>query len=235
MTSKSTWLIVDDRIDPRSEEHLFFSEHEWATIEAAAARVIPTDDDPGATEARVIVFIDRYLSGIDFHYAAADGSGFLQMAGKDARSARERVRDLQRLYRDGVVELDILAREAGVADFISGTADQQDAILERISGAPKPERISLDSNEVFFSRLQGSTDEGKPFFDTLCLHVRQGFYADPVYGGNADRVGWEVIGFPGPLSLKDTMDGTYTTSDYFVENYTWQDLLRGYAPPLGQD
>lgn len=235
MTSKSDWKVVDVRIDPTSDDRLFFTEHEWATIEAAGARIIPTDDDPGATEARVIVFIDRYLSGIDFHYAAADGSGFLQMSGKDARSARERTADLQVLYREGVVELDTIARELGSADFVSGSDAERDSILERISGAPKPGRISLDSNEVFYSRLQGSTDEGKPFFDTLCLHVRQGFYADPVYGGNADRVGWTVIGFPGPDSLRDTMDGTYTTAGYFVENYSWQDLLRSYAPPRDEN
>ena len=29
-------------------------------------------------------------------------------------------------------------------------------------------------------------------------HTRQGFYADPIYGGNRDRIGWQVIGFPGP-------------------------------------
>ena len=33
------------------------------------------------------------------------------------------------------------------------------------------------------------------------MHTRQGFYADPIYGGNRDRVGWRVIGFPGPASL----------------------------------
>ena len=33
------------------------------------------------------------------------------------------------------------------------------------------------------------------------MHTRQGFYADPIYGGNRDRVGWQVIGFPGPASL----------------------------------
>lgn len=229
--SKADWEIIPIQIDPDSTEKLFFSDHEWETIEAAAARIIPTDSDPGAREARVIVFIDRYLSGTDFHYAAADGSGFLQMSGEDARSARGRNRDHRRLYREGVAELDAAAAELAASDFVSASDDQQDAVLERVSGSPKPERIDLNAREVFYSRLQGSTDEGKSFFDTLCMHVRQGFYADPVYGGNKGRVGWQVVGFPGPESLKDTMDGTYTTAGHFVEEYSWEELLAGYAPP----
>lgn len=228
MTRLTDWEIVDVRIDPHSDEHLFFTDHEWDAVEAAAARIIPTDHDPGAREARVIVFIDRYLSGIDYHYAAADGSGFLRMADKQARSARAKVNTLRRLYREGIVELDEVARRLGAADFAPAADDLQDAALERLSGRPKPSRVSLDTREVYYSRLQGSTDDGMTFFDTLAFHVRQGFYADPVYGGNAGLVGWQVIGFPGPASLKDTMDGTYTTAPYFVQDFEWEDLLLDY-------
>ena len=38
------------------------------------------------------------------------------------------------------------------------------------------------------------------FLPLLVLHTRQGFYADPVYGGNRNRMGWKVIGFPANLS-----------------------------------
>ncbi|MET2011777.1 gluconate 2-dehydrogenase subunit 3 family protein [Microbacterium chocolatum] len=230
MTSKSEWQKLDLRIDPDSEERLFFSEHEWETIEAAAARIIPTDHDPGAREARVIVFIDRYLSGIDYIYAAADGSGFLQLAGAEANAARARNAVFQRMYRDGVVELDRLARQYGADDFARADEETQDSVLVELSGAPKPVHVRLDEHAVFYSRLQGNTDQGKPFFETLCLHVRQGFYSDPVYGGNKDRVGWKVIGFPGPESLKDTMDGSYTTAPYFAEKWDWSDLLLHYEP-----
>lgn len=235
MTSKSEWEVVAAHVDPDSTEKLFFTDHEWDTIEAAAARIIPTDRDPGAREARVIVFIDRYLSGIDYHYAAADGSGFLRMAGKEARSARERLADLRQLYRAGVPELDELAQELGAEDFCQASEEAQDRVLETLSGQPKPARLSLEAKEVFYSRLQGNTDDGMPFFETLCFHVRQGFYADPVYGGNRDRVGWRVIGFPGPESLRDTMDGTYSTADYFETDYDWRDLLLSYAPSAGSE
>ena len=231
MASKSEWEKLDLTIDPDSQEKLFFTDHEWNTIEAAAARIIPTDKDPGAREARVIVFIDRYLSGIDYHYAAADGSGFLRMEGEEARAARARTSDFQRMYRAGVRELDATALRHGATDFLSADDAVQDEVLVEVSGAPKPSHVRLDEHEVFYSRLQGNSDTGKSFFDTLAFHVRQGFYADPVYGGNKDQIGWKVIGFPGPKSLKDTMDGTYTTAPYFVEEYNWRDLLLSYDRP----
>jgi gluconate 2-dehydrogenase gamma chain len=41
----------------------FFTRHEYATIDAATARFFPTDDTPGAREARVVEYIDRLLAG----------------------------------------------------------------------------------------------------------------------------------------------------------------------------
>jgi gluconate 2-dehydrogenase gamma chain len=35
------------------------------------------------------------------------------------------------------------------------------------------------------------------FFDTLLANTIEGFFADPMYGGNRDMVGWRMIGFPG--------------------------------------
>ena len=37
----------------------------------------------------------------------------------------------------------------------------------------------------------------KLFFDLLWRNTEEGFFADPMYGGNRDKVGWKLIGFPG--------------------------------------
>lgn len=255
MTLKSEWETVGEPVDPDSTNRLFFTQHEWDTIEAATARIMPTDHDPGAKEARVVVFIDRYVSGIDYIFAAADGSGFLKLTGRAADAWRARQFKMQALYRQGVRELDTLARgeqldrqdgglvpaldswngESGAQNdgangefkrFADLTDEEQDQVLVALSGAPKPSKVTLGTKEPVTTFLQGSFDEDLPFFATLCLHTRQGFYADPVYGGNKDQVGWKVIGFPGPKSLKDTMDGTYDTTEYFYEgDYDWYDLV----------
>ena len=64
---------------------------------------------------------------------------------------------------------------------------------------------------------QTSTETDLDFLPLVVTHTRQGFYADPIYGGNRGRVGWDVIGFPGPGSMKEVHDGTYTTLQYFAE------------------
>ena len=35
------------------------------------------------------------------------------------------------------------------------------------------------------------------FFNTLRAHTIQGTFSDPYYGGNANYVGWDLIGYPG--------------------------------------
>jgi len=44
-------------------------------------------------------------------------------------------------------------------------------------------------------QLEGTS--GRTFFEQLLQTTREGFFADPVYGGNRDMVGWKMIGFPG--------------------------------------
>lgn len=226
MTLKSDWETIGEPVDPNSSARLFFTQHEWDTIEAVTARIMPTDHDPGAREARVIVFIDRYLSGIDYVYAAADGSGFLKLTGRYADAWRARMYDMQQTYRRGITELDAIAQSNFSADFAALTDADADSVLELLSGAPKPGSVTLGTKEPVTTFLQGSFDEGLDFFRALCLHTRQGFYCDPVYGGNKQQMGWNVIGFPGPASLKDTMDGTYDTTEYFYQGeYEWEDLV----------
>lgn len=137
-----------------------FDPHQRATIEAATARIIPTDQDPGALEAGVIDYIERTLSNYAKHAA--------------------------KLYFDGVSELDRLAREkVGAEAFIALAPEEQDEILRSLE--------------------QGASR----FFAVLLEHTMEGFYGDPRHGGNKNRVGWKMIGFPGPSFPK------------------------GYEPPLG--
>jgi len=207
------------------DEPRFFTPHEWATVEAATARIIPTDRHPGAREAKVVRFIDRMLSGIDFVFAAADGSGFLQITGKDAEAWRERIARRGELYRQGVVELDRLAQEEGGAEFVGLDEDGQDRVLERLSGEPRPAPYRLDEAPTGTGGApagnQPVNEDFLEFFPLLVLNTRQGFYADPVYGGNVGRVGWAVIGFDGPPDLRSTTDGSYTTVQYMIPEATW--------------
>src|SRR4051812_35316564 len=84
----------------------FFDAHQRATIEAAMARIIPTDDQPGAREAGAVDFVDRYLSGLGFIYAKPDGSGFEALTGRRAEAWKQRIDILRNIYVNGILALD---------------------------------------------------------------------------------------------------------------------------------
>jgi gluconate 2-dehydrogenase gamma chain len=201
---------------------LFFDEHQWVTIEAAMSRVIPTDDQPGAKEAGTVEFLDRYLSGIGFVYAKPDGSGFEQLDGKRAEAWQQRIDILREKYVQGVEELDRRSRAQFDADFARLTAEQQDQILAKMERPEQQTDVEEAQATAAFAPVepamqQTSAEIDLDFFPLLALHTRQGFYADPIYGGNKDRVGWKLIGFDGPASLAETHAGRYTTLPYFAE------------------
>lgn len=203
----------------------FFDAHQRATIEAAMARIIPTDGTPGAREAGTIDFLDRYLSGIGHVYAKPDGSGFEELEGRRAEAWQQRIDILRGRYVAGVEALDARARGAFGVRFVDLEPEQQDRVLvevERPDAAQESDlaqaRISLYGAPVEPALQQTSAEVDLGFVPLLALHTRQGFYADPIYGGNRDRVGWQVIGFPGPASLAEVHTGRYSTIDYFADN-----------------
>jgi gluconate 2-dehydrogenase gamma chain len=212
---------VNERGKTDGRRH-FFDEHQWVTIEAAMSRVIPTDDQPGAKEAGTVEFLDRYLSGIGFVYAKPDGSGFEQLDGKRAEAWQQRIDILREKYVQGVEELDRRSRAQFDADFVRLTAEQQDQILAKMERPEQQTDVEEAQATAAFAPVepamqQTSAEIDLDFFPLLALHTRQGFYADPIYGGNKDRVGWKLIGFDGPASLAETHAGRYTTLPYFAE------------------
>lgn len=38
------------------------------------------------------------------------------------------------------------------------------------------------------------------FFETLLANTVEGFFSDPIHGGNRDMIGWKLVGFPGPYA-----------------------------------
>lgn len=202
----------------------FFDQHQRATIEAAMARIIPTDDAPGAREAGCIDFVERYLSGIDYILAKPDGSGFETLTGASADAWRQRIETMRGRYLEGIRDLDARARHQFAADFAALREAQQDAILHEVEQAGRPLPMTLAVSDQLAGPVSGEpalqqtlTEVELDFLPLLVTHTRQGFYADPIYGGNRDRVGWTVIGFPGPASLQDVHSGRYTTLQYFAE------------------
>ena len=201
----------------------FFDDMQRRTIEAAMARIIPTDHEPGAREAGAIDFLDRYLSGIDYVYAMPDGSGFAPPQGKRAAAWRQRIEIVRQKYLDGIDELNQRSRAEFGSDFVELPPDQQDAILAMMERPVLDEEQDREAAEAVAgftppepALQQIAAEVDLDFFPLLVLHTRQGFLADPIYGGNRNRVGWDVIGFPGPASMAEAHAGHYSTLPYFA-------------------
>lgn len=204
----------------------FFSDDQRAVVAAMMARIIPSDDGPGATEAGAIDFLERYLSGVDYIYAKPDGSGFETLTGKRLSAWKQRVDAIRKKYVDGVAEVERLSEALCGSNFASLSSVDQDRVLRHIerpgtagiTPADDPgEDLAGPSTEI---ELQMSRqDEELDFFPLVIAHTRQGFYSDPIYGGNRDHVGWKTIGFPGPASMMEVHSGHFSTLAYFAADH----------------
>ena len=159
----------------------FFTADEARAMEAIVDRIIPPDPDtPGGKDAGCAVFIDRQLKG---PYGSADG---LYMQGPFIKGTKQQGPQSSmtpaQLYRDGLAALDKYCKDnRGGKAFADLTNDQQDELFRQI-----------EAGKVKF---EGIDAEG--FFSALLKDVPEGFFSDPIHGGNRDMVGWKMIGFPG--------------------------------------
>ena len=63
------------------------------------------------------------------------------------------------------------------------------------------ERRALEETVQLYPEMVLATPGGlvsdASTFNLLLSHTIAGFFADPIYSGNRDMVGWKLIGFPG--------------------------------------
>jgi len=123
------------------------SYREGEDFDAFAARIVPTDDTPGAREAGAVHFADRALET------------FLS--------------ELLPVVRRGLSDMNARAADTfgGAGAFAALAEELQDQVIAAVERE--------DPNFFFFARAL----------------VMMSLMAEPEYGGNHDRVGWQIIGF----------------------------------------
>lgn len=152
----------------------FFTADEARIVTAACERIFPRDGNgPGATDAGVVIYIDRQLGGPygrdKYRYSKPP---FLASVPEHGYQGKENPRQI---YRAGIREL---------GRFADLPVEAQDRHLAQIA----PTR----------------------FFELLRTHTIEGMFCDPMHGGNADLVGWKLIGYPGPqLNYRNDIDRHY--------------------------
>ncbi len=145
----------------------FFTPEQAADVEAIAATIIPTTDTPGAREAGVVYFIDRGL----VTFAKDQQEPFLQGLGALAAKTKEVI--------------------PSADSFASLSGTQQVEVLKALE-ATKPEEPKKTNAAT---RAKLATIDGTQILEMFRFATIAGFFANPEYGGNKDRIGWELIGF----------------------------------------
>jgi len=159
----------------------YFTSDEGLAVEALADRIIPPDPQtPGGKDCGCAVFIDRQLAG---PYGRAEGlytrppfmPGTKQQGAQSADSPAA-------TYRKALAALDRHCQSAFQGKrFPDLTDDQKDDLLKSIEDGK--------------TKLEGV--DGQKFFAQVIKNMQEGFFADPLYGGNRDMAAWKMIGYPG--------------------------------------
>jgi len=158
----------------------FFTPQEARLVEALVERLIPADElSVSGKDAGCAEFIDRQLAGSYGTFERLYMQGPF-VAGTVEQGDQSPLVPQQR-YRLGLAALEGHCRQTLGKGFVELPGEQRDQI---ISGIQK--------GEIAFKDI-----DSKMFFALLLQNTMEGFFADPIYGGNRDMVSWKMLGFPG--------------------------------------
>ena len=165
---------------PVDEPLLTLTATEHAFFAAAADTIIPADEhSPSGSDCGVANFIDRQLAG-------AYGSGArLYRQGPFPQGKPEQGYQLpltpREFFRAGIASANEYTRKTWAKDFDRLNEEQRIAALK-----------AMEAGKAEFTGFGSAM-----FFNALLQITMEGFFADPVYGGNRDMASWKMVGYPG--------------------------------------
>ncbi len=170
---------------------------EQAFFAAAADTMIPADElSPSGSDCGVAVFVDRQLAG-------AYGAGArLYRDGPFAKAKPEFGYQLplnpREFFRAGITAANDWSRKTYGKDF------------DRLADADRV--TALKAMEAGKAEFSGMSSRG--FFEALLQITMEGYFADPIYGGNRNMASWKMVGYPGlPATYREDIK-TYFNKKY---------------------
>jgi gluconate 2-dehydrogenase gamma chain len=182
---------------PDAEPLLTLTATEHAFIVAAVDTLIPADElSPSGSACGVATFIDRQLAG-------AYGMGArLYRQGPFPKAKPELGYQLalnpREFFRAGIESANDWARQTHGKDFDRLSERDRESVLQ-----------AMEADKAQFPGFSS-----RMFFDALLQITMEGFFADPIYGGNRDMAGWKMVGYPGlPATYREEI------TKYFGKTY----------------
>lgn len=164
----------------REHAYGYLTQPEIQFLDAAVARLIPADElGPGAKEAGVTCFIDRQLCSSWGTHSRAYRMGPWREG--TPQQGYQLPLTPQEIYRAAISEANAYCSEKYGRLFHALNAEQRDEVLH-----------DLEEGEIELESVPSGV-----FFNLLLKNTVEGFFSDPLYGGNRDKMGWRLIGFPG--------------------------------------
>jgi gluconate 2-dehydrogenase gamma chain len=185
----------------------FLNESEHAFVVAAVDTMIPADElSPSGSDCGVAVYIDRALA------SAWGGGAKIYRAGPYFTGKPEQGYQLP-LTPAEFIAAGIAAANAWSRKTYGSTFDQLDP----------PQRIAaLEAMEE--GKAEFENFSSRAFFARLHALAMEGFFSDPIYGGNRDMAAWRMLGFPGlPAKYADLVE-EYRDKRYVAEPHSIADL-----------
>lgn len=180
-----------------TEPLLTLTATEHAFIVAAVDTIIPADElSPSGSACGVAAFIDRQLAG-------AYGMGArLYRQGPFPKAKPELGYQLslnpREFFRAGIESTNAWTRQTYGKDFDRLSEKDREAALK-----------AMEDNKAPFPGFSS-----RMFFDAVLQITMEGFFSDPIYGGNRDMAGWKMVGYPGlPATYREDI------TKYFGKKY----------------
>jgi len=181
------------------EARLVITPEEEAFFSAAVDTMIPADQlSPSGTDCGCVTFIDRQLA------SAWGGGAKMYRAGPFVKGTPEQG-----------YQLPLTPHQFFVAGIRAANDWSQKTYSKAFAGLTPEQRI-----EALTAMQEGKAEfdgfDSKLFFQRTLQITMEGFFSDPIYGGNKNKASWRMLGFPGlPATYADKID-EYRTKPYVV-------------------
>lgn len=189
------------------EGRLILTESEAAFLAAAADTIIPADElSPSGSACGIVTFIDRQLA------SAWGGGARMYRAGPFHKGTPEQGYQLPLTPRDFFA--------SGIAAANEWSAKTYGKVFDRLTPAQRTEALkAMEEGKAEFVDF-----DAKLFFQRLIVINMEGFFSDPIYGGNRNKASWRMLQFPGlPATYADKID-QYRNRRYVAEPQSIEDF-----------